>query len=348
MVKLSHVAERVGLGVSTVSAVLNGKAYCYVSEAKRQLILRTAEEMGYMPNRMSRGIQGLPTNTIGIIASLFTVPVASRLIDKIVSITGSHGYFAILGDPSHDAGGEKKVVNELLSRGVDGLLIQSGMGKLELDGIIKGRVPYVCMNQNFDGLNVTMSRADGAAMAVKHLIEVHNHKDIGFVVAGSHVGEKYDGYKSALSERGIQPRKDFVFEVPSELDASSAVDKILSRGARAVLCSNDFVAGHLVRKLFEAGARVPDDVAVVGFDGLDIICEIIRPPLTSVRQPFEAIAETAFNLLLDKLKGLDVDERTHLIPPVLRIGESCGCAGRHPGRSKTTKRKSERTKGSVK
>ena len=326
MIKLKNIAERVGLGVSTVSAVLNGKDYCYVSESKKQLIHNTAREMGYVPNRMSRGIQGLPTNTIGIIGSLLSVPVNSSLIDQFSRLIDNHGYSAMLGDSRMEVAREKILINEFLARGVDGLLIQSSMKRDELEAAVKGRMPFICFGHDIDGVDVTMDRCDGAFIAVEHLITAHLHRKIGFVVRGKDTNlKKYNGYRMALEKYKIDYHEDCCFEIPHELEAAGIAGKIIASGITAVFCSNDFIAGYLIKGIADAGKRVPQDVAVVGFDGLDIICELIQPSLTSVKQPTESIASQAFKLLMRKLNGEQLEDKTYYIDPVLRIGQSCGC-----------------------
>ena len=129
MVKVKDIAEKLGLGVSTVSEVLGNKENCFASESKKQLIRKTAQDMGYIPNRMSRGMKGLPTNTIGIIGSFFAVPVISRQINEFNILLGANGYFTMLGDSKTVPENEKTIIKEFLARGVDGLLIQSSMDR---------------------------------------------------------------------------------------------------------------------------------------------------------------------------------------------------------------------------
>jgi len=327
MVRLKDIAARLELGISTVSAVLNNKNYCYVSEAKKQLIRETAEEMGYLPNRMSRGIKGLPTNTVGLIGSLLATPITSSLVAQLCNLLYEHGYFVLLADSSHEASREKILINEFLSRGVDGLLIQPCRTKEELELIIKGRVPYVCFNhENFGGANVTMNRRDSSLMAVEHLITVHKHHKIGFVTSRKKSNlEKFEGFKLALNQHGIPFSNELCIEIPSEFDTAAAVGKITASGLSAVFCSNDFIAGYLIKSLNAAGIKVPEDVAVIGFDGMDMICELVQPSLTSVKHPVSAVAGQTLQLLMQKLDGREVEEKTYYIESKLRIGQSCGC-----------------------
>ena len=130
MIRIKDIAEEVGMASSTVSAVLGDRKYCYVSEEKKAKIIAAAKTMGYSPNRMSRGMRGLPTNTIGIISSLFSVPVMSALINYMNNSLAKHGYITMLGDSKYQIVNEKALITEFLARGVDGLLVHTHMQKV--------------------------------------------------------------------------------------------------------------------------------------------------------------------------------------------------------------------------
>ncbi len=325
-IRLIDIAKKLNMGVSTVSEVLGDKKNCFASESNKELIRKTAREMGYIPNRMSRGMRGLPTNTIGIIGSFFSVPVISLMIDVFNSLIEKNGYFAMLGDSREEAEREKTIIREFLSRGVDGLLIQSYLDKSTLEEVIAQRVPYICYNLKFEGMNVTVDRRDGAFMVVDHLISQHAHKRIGFVYNRMETNlEKLTGYQKALTEHNIPLSDELLIKLSSKCAGVEALKPIAEQKIDAVFCTNDFIAGHLIKELKLSGRRVPEDVAVVGFDGLDIICDMIQPSLTSIRQPVEKAAELTVQLLMKKLNGQKVEEKIHYIKPTLRIGKSCGC-----------------------
>jgi len=327
MVTLKNIAEKLGVSISTVSAVLNDKKHCYVSEANKKLIIETAKQMNYTPNRMSHGIQGLPTNTIGIIASLFSVPISSTLIDLLNKELSKCGFSVLFGDSYHEKEREKRLICEFLPRGIDGLLVNSCQSKRELEDLLGGRIPYVGFSNEFDGISVTVSKEEGASLAVEHLLTTHQHDAVGFVVNSvkSNLG-KYEGYKATLAKHDISYNQDFCIEYDEHgNDLACAAEKVIALGLKAVFASNDIGAGGLIKQLKERGKRIPDDVAVIGFDGLDYVCDLVQPTLTSVRQPMDAVAQKAVELLMRKLKGERVPDKTYYIEPSLRLGQSCGC-----------------------
>ncbi len=326
MIRIKDIAEEVGMATSTVSAVLGGRKYCYVSEEKKQMIIAAAKRMGYIPNRMSRGMRGLPTNTIGIIGSLFSVPVMSSLINNINNTLAGHGYVTMLGDSKFQIKNEKVLITEFLARGVDGLLVHTHMQKDELDEYTQKQIPYVGFSQNFNGTNVKTDLFQSAFMAVEHLIKEHQHRNIAFIGTPSNE-RKFEGYQAALKQYGIAYRPECKIMIASELDTAGAVKAAEKLQITAFFCTNDFIARKLISDLTISGKRVPEDIAVIGFDGLELICDLVHPILTSVKQPMDKVAELACDLLIKKLNGQAVEEKNYLIESTLYIGRSCGCRG---------------------
>jgi len=325
MLTLKEMAEKMNVGVSTVSAVLNDKEYCYISKVKRALIKKTAMEAGYIPNRMARGLKGLSTHTVGIVAPLFVVPIADTLIQALSDVLWEYGYAAMIGNHRHRES-ENRIIREFLSRGIDGLIIHTGQTKGDIERLLNGRVPCVFLNRDVEGC-VTLDRRKGAFMAVEHLIVRHRSKKVGFVCTEYESNlEKIEGYKRALAEHRIRFKAGHCMEVDYSLDgADEAVSRILSLGLDSVLASSDFVAGYLIKQLSSRGIRVPDDIAVIGFDAVDDICNLVNPTLTSVRQPVAMVADSAVELLLKKIAGETPPDVSHYIEPSLKIGQSCGC-----------------------
>lgn len=326
MVSLKDIAGKLGVGISTVSAVLNGKEYCYVSAAKKKLIFETSREMGYIPNQMSRGMQGLPTKTIGIIGSLFSVPVMSNLIDSMNKEIAKAGYSTMLGDSYSERANEKRIINEFLARGVDGLLVSSVHSKKELDEILKGRIPFVAFNKEFDGLSVAMDRKAGVFMGVNHLITKHGREKIAFVAKGLKENQnKLAGYQSALESNGFEFKEEYCFETKSFATFMELAEKLIDNKFDAIFTSNDMVAGMVMKNLAKLGKHVPNDVSIIGFDGIAHICELTNPSLTSIKDPTMKVAEKSVELLLKRVNGENVQDVPYIIPPEWMMGESCGC-----------------------
>ncbi|OGV41620.1 MAG: hypothetical protein A2X48_13455 [Lentisphaerae bacterium GWF2_49_21] len=332
MAKLKQIAERTGMAVSTVSAVLSGKEYCYVSKEKKELVRKVAAEMGYVPNRMSRGLQGLSTDTVGVVGSLFETPVFSIMLARLNENLWDAGYSIMHGDSKFDPCIERRLINEFISRGIDGLIICSSQEKGEVEKSLGGRIPCVHVNRLNDGVCVSVDREKGEFMAVEHLISKHRKKKIGFLTASvDGNNEKYLGYVEAMKKHRIDCRHEWIIETKESGPAiamKTGAEKIISLGLDAVVATNDIMAGNMIKYLQQADLRVPEDIAVVGFDGVDYICSLISPELTTVRHPTELVADKATELLISMMKGKKISKKKNIIEPELIIGRTCGCHAR--------------------
>ncbi|GEM_PF-3452383 len=327
MAKLKQIAERTGMALSTVSAVLGGKEYCYVSKEKKELIRKTATEMGYVPNRMSRGLQGLSTDTVGIVGSLFNTPVFSIMLARLNENLWDSGYSIMHGDSKFDPVMEKRLINEFMSRGIDGLIICSSQERGEVERSLAGSIPCVNVNRLDDGVCVSVDREKGMFMAVEHLIRKHGRKKIGFLTASvDGNNEKYLGYVEAMKKHKLECRNSWIIEAHESGSAMKAgAGRIMSLGLDAVVATNDIMAGNLIKYLTLMRYKVPEDLAVIGFDGVDYICSLVNPELTTVRHPTELVADKAAELLVAMMKGKKISKKSNIIEPELIIGRTCGC-----------------------
>ena len=226
------------------------------------------------------------------------------------------------GDSRNSAEREKIIFGEFLSRGIDGLIIENCLDPAGLEKTVGGRVPYICMT-DFDGPTVTVDRKDGMERMTDHLIEAHGHRSPVFLSRGPGT-KKYEGFCASLAKHGISAENTHLF-LKDAMHPDELVPVLRERNVSAVVCSSDLIAGFLVRTLAEAGLRVPEDMAVTGFDGLEIISELIRPPLTTVVNPVGEIAQCIYTLLMKKIQGEHVENKTVYIRPQIRLRRSCGC-----------------------
>jgi DNA-binding LacI/PurR family transcriptional regulator len=323
--KLKDIAAKLGMGVSTVSETLNNKPNSFVSAAKKKLIVETAAQMGYVPNRLSRGLRGLSTGTVGIIASLFSRALSGALISLLIKELERRGYFAILCESDHLPGREKMIVGELLARGVDGFLFDSYSDKKQLDALIGGRAPYLVFNREFNGPCVTTDRKKGAAMVVSHLVGEHGRNRVAFVTSLMESNkEKLEGYKAALKKHGVPYDRSLCAEIEGA-DPGGLAELLLPMTFNAVFATDDVIAVRVINALAEKGLAVPDDIAVAGFDGLDLTWGLSRPSLTSARQPIEEVAGKTADIFVGMINGSAPSPEQYYIAPSLRLGRSCGC-----------------------
>ena len=218
---------------------------------------------------------------------------------------------------------------------LDGVIsIATGTQRRYLEQLIERGTPVVVASDVIEGLEVPTAvpdNAGGIVTAVDHLVG-HGHTRIGFAanLVQSDMRERYAGYRSAVAAHGLELRDDWRFDAPDngELGGAEVARLVLatSQPITALVLATDRNARGCIAALAERGVKVPDDIAVVGFDGIDAGA-YSRPTLTTVRQHFDDIGAAAARLLLARIEGEPVADGPYPIPAHLLARESCGCSG---------------------
>jgi LacI family transcriptional regulator len=347
MATIEQIAKRANVSTSTVSRILhapgNHKSYTY-SEATRKKILGLARELEYRPNMMARSLKGKKSFTIGFLASTLISPLAQIELEELDGLLTRNGYRLVIGCTRNREELEEAHIQEFLARRVDGIILgyfETPKLNERIKKLIGMDLPVVgigCLSDS--GMSyVDLDRAEGTFQLMRHLIVEHGHREIAFLSgaypAGRSIAAREAGYRRALVESGIEVREELIFQdtiVQRQSDwferAKGQLQECkgrLGRVPRAIFASNDLKALAVVRELVHQGYRVPEDVAVVGFDGIDVGGQIPLG-LTTVRQPRERIAEEAVRLLLEMIEGGKPQEAVPvIIQPELIVRESCGC-----------------------
>jgi len=304
--KLKDIAQLTKVSVSTVSKVLNGKGR--VSEKKRKEILRVARQLGYTPNYHARSMaRKTKILTVGLIVPEIINPFFASLTRGVQKACGEDA-LVILMDSFRNLEREEKLIKNARFFGIDGIIIGNSRVSDDLVEEISGYIPVVVFDKFYELDNVVSIVLDnryGAYMATRHLIEngCRNIVHLG----GTHELyvslERARGYEAAMNEVNLKPVVEPVGY--NESAGYEAMKRLLDSGFQidGVFCMNDLVAIGAIRALKEKSLRIPDDVAVVGFDDDEELCEIIEPPLSSVHQPVEEMGEVAAKLLFELIKG---------------------------------------------
>lgn len=327
MVKLKEIAVLAGVSQPVVSAVLNNTGGgVRVSEKKSRKIRALADELGYVPNYAAQKLRGRQTPTIGIIGGGFQNPMQTVLISQLMRRFYDRGYFVLLSsniDEQSSIAEGHAAVRELLSRGIDGVILigsytQSMRKLLNLPCVIlRNLYPGQCFDYNIDA-------ETGTFLAVKHLFE-HGHKKI--IVVDN--GLKYSGARRAFQEADVQIDylKALTYREENEDVQEELLRLINHENFTALVSSNDFIAGRIMSFLQFNGVKIPDDFALIGYNG-SAFSRFTSPPLTTVVQPLKLMAEKAFDLLLHRIekniKGIE-HSKSEMIVPYLSYGGSCGC-----------------------
>jgi DNA-binding LacI/PurR family transcriptional regulator len=329
---LLEVAARAQVSRATVSRVVNGSPR--VSPEAKAAVDEAIEALGYIPNHAARTLVTRRTNTIALLVSepqsrVFSDPFFASMARGVSTALSATQFQLVLllatNGPEHD-----NIARYVQQRLVDGVLLMSLHGPDPLPGVLqRAGVPTVLNGRPTDLSDVPYVDADnrgGARAATSHLIA--NGRTRIVTAAGPQdmpAGiDRYTGYRDALSAAGLRPRrKDAAIGDFTEASGAGAIRKLLDTvpDLDAVFAGSDAMAVGVMRELQAAGRKVPDDVAVVGFDDAPY-AEHTSPPLTTVRQPLEEMARRMCELLVAQIEGNPADEQQVVLPTELIVRES--------------------------
>ena len=309
----NDVAEYAGVSTAVVSYVVNDGPR-RVSPEAREKVLEAIRVLGYRPNATARALKLGTTRTFGLITPDGSNPLFAELAKAIDKEASARGYVVLQTSTDGDPLTERAKVAELLTRRVSGLVLVAPTEDQQLD------IPVVAINRVLrSASSVSPQYREGAARGVEHLIG-HGHRRIGLVIGYSRSTSNRElGWRDALEQAGLEqgPIARTTFSRQGGYDAGRG---LLAQRPTAIFASSDLQAVGVLRAIHEAGLSVPDDIAVLAFDGT-AETEYSWPPLSVVRQPLERMAREAVTRLID---GEDAVEAV-TYPTELILRRSCGC-----------------------
>ena len=331
---LEQIAKLSGVSRSTVSRVINNDPN--VSVVTREKVMQVVKRVNYTPNAAARGLAAGRTHVVGLVipmgvAALFTDPYFPILIQGVSSACNAREYSVMLwlAEPEY----ERRMIRQIMYSGlVDGVIVSSMLLNDSLvQALSDGDLPFMLVGRHPTDTHASYVDADnigGAREAVTHLLRLGRARVATItgpqnMIAGT---DRLAGYLAALHERGVISDPGLIVEGDfTEAGGNRAMQQLLSRRLDAVFAASDIMAIGALRALREAGLRVPEDVAVVGFDDLPQSART-EPPLTSVRQPIYRLGTTAVDSLLDLFEYPDSSPRRIVLPTELVVRASCGSA----------------------
>ncbi|MFF7932449.1 substrate-binding domain-containing protein [Streptomyces sp. NPDC007940] len=337
MPTMADVARSAGVSVATVSHVLNGTRP--VLPHTRQAVLDAVDELGYTPNTLARSLVTSRTRSIGLAVSAISNPYFTEILQGVEASALEHGYSLLIADPHDDPDHERKVVQLLHERRVDGMIVApsadprelvSYLGRHEVPTVFLDRVVAVPEDgpQRFD--QVCAENTGPTAGLVTHLAGL-GHRRIG-LVAGlpglSTTAERISGYRQGLTAAGLPYDDHLVAHGDSEsAGAERATAALLSLAAppTALVTANNAMTIGTLRALRERGLSVPDDLALCCFDDF-AWADLFSPRLTAIAQPSKEIGARAVRVLLERLEAPDRPARTVRLDCAFVHRTSCGCA----------------------
>jgi LacI family transcriptional regulator len=330
IVRLKDIADRTGFSTNTVSLALRQSPR--IPQQTRDVIRRAAEELNYLPNHIAKSLVSRETKTIGLVITDINNPALTQTAQAIEIALAERGYGTLFATSNNTLSEEIRAIDLFRSRQVDGMLIYPTSHRMleHIRPLRRANYPVVLLvgdpDSGIDAVSIDDRR--GAYKATRHLIEI-GHRRIGLIDGTDPKGnrEKRDGYQQALTEAGIDV--DASLSVDPEGDSAArgfwAMDTMMSAAKRpsAVFAANDSLAIGALRWCLKQKLRVPEDVAIIGFDNIEY-AEYASVPLSTVNYAADIVSRMAVDRLMRLISAGDLlpAPRVTLIDPDLVIRES--------------------------
>jgi LacI family transcriptional regulator len=326
---IQHVAERAGVSIATVSRVANGTGQ--VSPAMRAKVSAAIDELGFRPSHFGRALVSRRHGAVGVVLPGLSGPYHSEVIAGFEQ-AAVEARLAVLILGTHLLEGSGERVLDLASR-VDGLVVLGGsvVDDTVVDRLVDRGFPVVLMAglPHDRATSVRVESRDAVRRLTRHIVEEHGHTDLAFLgnpTGSPDIAERFAGYQQARAELGLPDDHEPVrcgHDQAGGLEAGAHVMSGPGR-PRAVVCANDEIALGVLVYAFGHGVRVPDDLAITGFDSLPTSA-MTRPGITSVRQPMRDLGRRTLEELRAVIEAAP-PPRDVVIPTEVVLRESCGCA----------------------
>lgn len=317
MATIKDVAERAGVSIATVSRMINQNGY--VSKQAEQRIMDAMEQLGYEP-LIFRRLADRSMPTIALILPDITNPFFSELARAVEDICQQRGYTVFFCNSDNQDYKEKSYLEALRKRKIDGIIYASNyLTQEELEKLGRENIPVVVLDRSSDMQKCTLIRCnnyEGAQLAVKHLLDIGCRK-IAHIYGPQEIvtaQERLNGYEEFV--------KSFSWYTPSlkapghfQLEGGmQAVETLLKRhpDIDGIFAGNDIMAIGALKALHRKGIKIPDDIAVCGFDGIKL-AEMIEPELTTVAQPIYEMGERAARTLITQIEAKDAKSVSEVI-----------------------------------
>ncbi|MRX68552.1 transcriptional regulator, LacI family [Flavobacterium resistens] len=329
-VTIYDIAEKLNLATSTISRAL--KDHHSISDKTIKKVKKAAKEMGFVPNTLAAGLRGNKTKTIGVLIPTVTQPFLSSLISGI-EITAQKSDYSVIIMQSHDSyADEVNMAKSLYSNRVSGVICSLAMETRDtshFEQFSNNNIPLVFVDRvpkDYNTFRVVIDNYSAGYKATKHLIE-QGCLRIAHLTAGAEFGNLYNerrrGYMEALRDHNLPIIEELIVDLKSVTyeDGVKASNKLfdLKPIPDGIFASGDIIAVSAVQTAKKRGIKVPEDLAVIGFNN-DPISEIIDPNLSTITHPAEKMGKAAAEIIIKNLKSLkesEVQEITFLNTEVL-------------------------------
>jgi len=342
-VTLRDVARRASVHPGTVSRALNVETRGLVNEETAQRVIAAAEELGYRPNPIARGLKTNRSYTIGVLIPDLTNPLFPPIVRGIEDRLGQAGYTSLIANTENDPERERLDVMALRARQVDGFITATARLDHELlaEMAATGESVVLVNRSTADGSldAVTADDRQGMRLAVEHIAAL-GHRRIAHLGGPQELStgsQRYHGFLDAMRSLGLEVDDELVRfgRTFTEDEGARACRELVATGRpfTAILAGNDLMALGCYDVMAEQGLRCPQDVSVIGFNDMRF-ADRFDPPLTTIRLPHYAIGEGAADLLLGRLRDPGAEPHQMLLPTKLAVRASTAPPATGDGRDR--------------
>ncbi|WP_226035494.1 LacI family DNA-binding transcriptional regulator [Aquibacillus saliphilus] len=310
MTKITDVAQKAGVSVTTVSRVLNNRGY--ISDATRDKVYKVMKEINYQPNELARSLFRRKSNTIGLIVPNVAHPFFSELTYYLEHYAYKEQYKLLLCNSNRDVSKEKEYIELLKQNQVEGIIMGSQV--LEVENYLNLNLPIVAFDRALSK-NIPVVTSDnflGGKLASNLLIK-KKCKDLAYVyggIGGPHhtallATDRYQGFLE-----GMKTRKDQLSLQTKEMNSSKTANMVeelagfleMNPTIDGVFASSDIIASAIIQACHLLKKAIPNDIKIIGYDNVEL-STIVTPPLTTINQPLEKMSELTIDLLIRQIKG---------------------------------------------
>ena len=332
--KLKDIAAKTGFSTTTVSLVLNNKK-TRISDQTKQLIIKVAQELNYIPNQTAISLVTKESKTLGLIITDISNPFFSELSKGISAKAMEYGFNIMLCDTEDSYELTMRYLRILVSKNVDGIImtlshdIKDKKLSLITEFLEKHAIPVVLVERSDHLIMsdcVIVNNKNGSYLASRHLIEL-GHRNVGCITGPSHLeATKYrlNGFKTAFEENGLEFRKELVVEGNYHIESGyKCAQKIMDIDPRvtAIHAFNDMMAYGVFECLKDKGIKIPEQISVVGFDDI-FFSKMLYVPLTTIAIPIHQMGEKAVQLLIERILNKKLPWRCNTVEPKLVVRQS--------------------------
>jgi LacI family transcriptional regulator len=343
MVTIRDVAKESGFSSTTVSIVLNDAPLArYIPPATKKRIERAAEKLGYRPNQFARSLRSKRSHTVGVMVFDMTDPYCTLVLRGIENTLYQASYLPILTDVHNERSRFERYLEMLLDRRIEGLVVLANWLFLDINVLAdleKSSIPTALIACELKGdsmSSVTVDNEVGGYLALEHLHSL-GHRKIAFIRGPKTLGDsvpRWRGVRKYAKDCGLEIDSRLVVDLPESRDPNSSFEAghkftedwiRQKRQFTAIMAFDDMTAFGAIRALTRNGLLVPEHCSVIGFDDV-APSAFYTPPLTTIRQPMEAMGADAAGIVLEGMKSVlekrEVAANHRKVAPELVVRES--------------------------